>query len=121
MKHMENKGLTVLRKLCNNDVNFMLEMINIFLQSTPKSILKIKTGIRDADLEQVGNYAHKLKSSIQIIGDPSLHSLLISIENLAKEGDPNKQLLKAGMELENKVEVLYTYLRDKLENPDSLV
>lgn len=121
MNKKEDNGLDVLRKLCNGDIEFMKEMIQVFLRTSPDSLNNIKEGIEKGDLDLIGDYAHKLKSSIQIIGDSQLHALVKKIEQEAKSGDPNNCLKESISELEKALSTLYSYLNNKIDNPEGLV
>ncbi len=77
--------LTHLRKLMNNNRENMAEMINIFLNQLPETLKGLETGIQLADWEKVHFEAHKIKSSIMVIGLTKLESLIMKINQYSKK------------------------------------
>jgi HPt (histidine-containing phosphotransfer) domain-containing protein len=77
-------SLDRLIKITQGDDAFIREMITLFLEKAPTTLGEINKSFELGDLKGIESKAHKLKSSIQIIGNDPLHSLLVDIENKAK-------------------------------------
>lgn len=74
-----------LRKLMNNNRKNMTEMINIFLAQLPETLKNIEVGIQSAEWEKVHFEAHKIKSSIMVIGLTKLEGLIVKINQFSKK------------------------------------
>lgn len=74
-----------------DDVNFLREMIKVFISEATKIITSIEEGTFERDPEKVRRYAHALKGCAANIGADELLSLAEKIENAI--GDDNVNLL----------------------------
>ena len=81
----EEDYLGHLRKLMNDNHENMAEMIDIFLEQVPETLKRIEVGIQSANWEQVHFEAHKIKSSIMVIGLKKLQSLVVKINEYSKK------------------------------------
>ncbi|MGB1243635.1 MAG: ATP-binding protein, partial [Chitinophagales bacterium] len=77
--------LAHLRKLMNGNCKNMVEMINIFLEQVPQTIKNMEGSIQSADWEQVHFEAHKIKSSIMVIGLVKLQSSILKINEYSRK------------------------------------
>ncbi len=83
----EDDYLAHLRKLMNNNHQNMTEMINIFLKQVPDTLKGMEVGIQSADWDKVHFEAHKIKSSIMVIGLNNLQSSVVKINEYSKKGE----------------------------------
>ncbi|MEM7110259.1 MAG: ATP-binding protein, partial [Bacteroidota bacterium] len=60
--------LSYLQGVCNNDQNFMREMIDTFVNNTPQIISEMMDRSAKNDWKQVSALAHKLKPSVTFMG-----------------------------------------------------
>lgn len=96
--------LTYLEKVCEGDKEFMQEMIEAFIETTPESISDLNSASLSRDWEQVARVAHKMKPSVAFMGIEPLREMVLEVESLAKEGregDHIKELLRQVGELSN--------------------
>ena len=63
---MANVDLSYLNEISGGDKEFIDEMINTFLEETPKDLAAIKEHSDSSNWTEVGKTAHKLKSSIKM-------------------------------------------------------
>ena len=78
-------NLESLEEWANGDVGTMKEIIHLFLENTPPTLLLLKTAIDTEDWIQIVKHAHKLKSSYGIVTIANSLSLIQSIEHSALE------------------------------------
>jgi PAS domain S-box-containing protein len=78
--------LTYLKKVSNNNQEFIQEIINTFLESMPKSIEDINTFLKEKNWIQLGKVAHKIKPTITLMGIHSLKDKILQLEIEAKNG-----------------------------------
>lgn len=101
--------LTYLQNFSGGDKNFMRQMIELFFIQVPSELNNISqyAGIP----ENVKNTAHKLKSSVSLVGAESMAILLKQMEKLAASGSDKEQILELNKELLQ----LYSVAQSELE------
>lgn len=77
--------LSVLERMVNGDKEFMRQMIQMFLNKVPADADRLKKAQKEQDWDQVGQIAHKIKSSIKMMGIHSLLDRIVVIEKDAKD------------------------------------
>lgn len=89
--------LTYLLNFSGGDKNFMRQMIELFFKQVPAELNSISqhAGIP----ENVKSTAHKLKSSVSLVGAESMVVLLKQMEKLAVSGSDKQQILELNKEL----------------------
>jgi HPt (histidine-containing phosphotransfer) domain-containing protein len=78
-------NLESLEEWANGDAGTMKEIIHLFLENTPPTLLLLKTSIETEDWTQIVKHAHKLKSSYGIVTISNSLSLIQDIEHSALE------------------------------------
>lgn len=78
--------LSYLRKISDNNTNFIVDMISSFIDQMPGDINKIKIAARQGNWEEVANIAHKIKPSITFMGIDSIKGCISDIQELAQSG-----------------------------------
>lgn len=115
---MENEfSLDLLVEVAQGDDVFIREMIVLFLKKAPEMLRFLNEAVEENDLIQCSSQAHKLKSSVQIIGNKELQRILKRIENYAKMELPKSDLSIYIDALNEKMAQLFTFLNDRLEDP----
>jgi PAS domain S-box-containing protein len=84
--------LTYLKKVSNNNEEFIKEIISTFLETMPKTIEDIKANLADKNWIQVGKVAHKIKPTITLMGIHHLKDKILQLELETKDGC-NEQLI----------------------------
>jgi HPt (histidine-containing phosphotransfer) domain-containing protein len=69
-----------------DDTDYLVEVITLVLQDTPKDIKEMKEALQSGNIDIVCKKAHKLKSSAGVIQAEKLTTLLSSIELTGKNG-----------------------------------
>lgn len=80
---MTTVNLDYLRDLADGSVEFMEEMIDMFFEQAPESINDIQTAMSEKDYPRLRAYAHKMKSSVSIVGADDLLTKLKTCETNA--------------------------------------
>jgi PAS domain S-box-containing protein len=73
------------------------ETIDIFLSQVPEDIAILNEAVNTGDYQRIKNYAHKMKSTVSLIGMHDLEPVLVEMENLGavkKDIDRIKELNK---------------------------
>ncbi|MDN5205578.1 PAS domain S-box protein [Fulvivirgaceae bacterium BMA10] len=92
--------LSYLSEISNDDIEFMKEMINVFLGSSPQLIANMKAWVKTKDWENIARTAHKLKPSIIFMGINSLKNVVETVEMNCR----NKEHIKEVPELIDLIE-----------------
>lgn len=100
-----------IRKFVGEDKAALKQMLGIFSDSTPKTLALLNSNFQNKDLDQTAYYAHKLKSSIDLLNIGDLKSEIRLIENLAK----NKEETNKIQDLIEKVNQVIPEVLSKLE------
>ncbi|MBA3901024.1 MAG: response regulator [Bacteroidetes bacterium] len=91
------------------------DVINLFIELTPKAIKNMKKHNQEGNLKMLSNEAHKIRPSFSIIDNPNLESLLAQIEDLSKEGKTKEIISYTLVQLEKACEIAIEELRDELK------
>jgi HPt (histidine-containing phosphotransfer) domain-containing protein len=84
--------LTMLRKLSDNDENFILDMLLTFKKTAPPVVDRMEEYMTQFKLEAVGREAHKLIPGVSFLGAKELESILKVIEESCKTGRNKEQM-----------------------------
>lgn len=76
-------NLEYLRDLADGSIEFMIEMIEMFIELSPTSVADIDRAMKEKDYERLKAYAHKMKSSASIVGANDLLEDLKLLEKRA--------------------------------------
>ncbi|MCD4735478.1 MAG: Hpt domain-containing protein [Bacteroidales bacterium] len=85
MNHIKYYDLTNLNEMLGGDKKAILQMIKIFLVSTPETLNDLNKCHEKNDLSGVSKLAHKLKSSIDIFAIGELKQEIRRIETTTRD------------------------------------
>ena len=85
-------SLSNLQRLADGNIDFTIEMLQIYLENADKDFSGLKESCRDNDLELTGALAHKLIPANQYLHLISLVIILKDIEINAKMSQDSKAL-----------------------------
>lgn len=80
-------SLAYLHDIADGSNEFMVEMIDIFLQQTPDYLNQIEQGIEIGDWATVAEIAHKIRPTFAFIGVDEAKEVMAVIENKARSGE----------------------------------
>ncbi|MCL6524863.1 MAG: PAS domain S-box protein [Thermoflavifilum sp.] len=112
--HLSKKGydLSAIREL--EDDGYMLEVIDLFLKSAPETMQQIQEAYQQQDLERVREKAHRLKSSLGLLGMNELLDLVKQIEMQAKEKN-TEGLWQRIQKAQGLLQQMITYLQQEAD------
>ena len=84
--------LTMLRKLSDNDENFILDMLQTFKRTAPPVVARMEEYMTQFKMEAVGREAHKLIPGVSFLGAKELEDILKIIEESCKAGEKKEQM-----------------------------
>ncbi|MBC7916159.1 MAG: Hpt domain-containing protein [Pyrinomonadaceae bacterium] len=76
--------LTYLNEIAGGDAEFMIDMIDIFIEQTPVYTEQLIAAIAEKDWKTVGDLAHKIKPTLSFMGVNHAKEKMAEIENNAR-------------------------------------
>jgi len=107
--------LNYLTDLSLGSKDFMEDILNSFIKTTPDSLAKMKESAYKQDWQQVGGIAHKLKTSFSFVG---MDRMVEVSKHLQEYGLNAKELDKIPALIE---EMISTYAKAELELKQELL
>lgn len=105
-----------LKRLSGGDEKFMTEMIGLFIKSMESGIIGIEEGIKNKNLNEIFEKAHKMAAPLKHIGASRLYE---NIKHLEKQAQQNVsfQIIKSDFKVLKKaidevIEILKSYLEE---------
>lgn len=80
--------LDYLRELSGGDLNFIAEILEMFISEAPQAMTQSFQYLEQKNFELLRITVHKLKSSVQVVGGNHLTALISEIEMNAKDSKP---------------------------------
>ena len=81
-----------LKRIVGNDPAFLRQVLQIFVRNTPQDMEALSKSVAQSNFEQIGFYAHKLKSAAGAIGYTAAYEDFKALEVLAKNQTPIAQI-----------------------------
>ncbi len=82
---LDPKALENLREMVGGDVEFMIDLMNTFLEDAPRMLTDMRQSLESGDVALLHRAAHSLKSNSAEFGAQALSKLCQEIEALSKE------------------------------------
>lgn len=109
-------NLDYLKSVTPGSNAFPIQIIELFLTDTPKTILKIKEALEVSDWVEVYSNAHKIKPSISMLGfSGDIIEALLKINEFSKNCTNLDQIPALFYTLNQGLEKAYNELRVELE------
>ena len=78
--------------ISDDDKDFVLQIINLFIEEVPPDVAQIKVGINDKDHSHAYSYAHKIKPTLDLLGMEAAHEEILQIEHWTKDKGKKKEI-----------------------------
>lgn len=114
IKPLKVCDLTYLQNFSGGDKGFMRQMIELFFKQVPVELNSLHQ--HAGNFDNVRNTAHRLKSSVSLVGAESMVVLLKQMEKLAIDGSDSDQILELNKELVQLYNVAQNELKAYLES-----
>lgn len=111
--------LSYLNEVAGGSSEFMVEMIDMFLDQTPDYFTQIDQSINEGNWSKVADIAHKIKPTLTFMGVDFAKNDMAEIERKAKNLDSVEEIRPAFNQLKSLSVVLYRKLEEeklKLQN-----
>lgn len=112
---MKTCNLYYLKSISPESNDLIINIIKLFLNNTPLSILSIKNAISTSDWENIQKFTHKIKPSLTIIGlNLDIINTFSKINEFAKEKKNLDQINSLFIHFETEMEKAYIELEEEL-------
>ncbi len=113
----ENQGVNLknLYHIAGNDVAFVKQMLNSFLQTTEQGLNGLDESIRAGDLKSAHEIAHRISSPCRHVGASKLYSNLKMIEEHSKSPENMGILADLSKDSRSEFQIVKTGIRQHLE------
>lgn len=108
--------LSYLHELAGGSREFMVEMIEMFLEQTPGYFQQIREAIKEQNWKRVAEVAHKIKPTLAFMGIESARANIASIENKARSGQQLEEIAPAFDQLDQVSDELFASLKEAKES-----
>ena len=105
--------LEQLNSIAAGNPDFVIKMINMFLDMTPGLVDRIEAGLQTQDWAEVRSAAHKMKPSVDMMGISSLRDVVRRIEGNAKSETNLEQIPELYFTLTETLDKVYEQLRNR--------
>lgn len=105
-------NLSQLDELAGGDQEFVMSMVDTFLEHTPQQLQEMKSARESEDLATVGAIAHKIKPNVDLFGLTQIHQEIRDIERMGKEGEGGSELDQKITQVEQVLNQAFEQLRE---------
>ena len=87
-----NYNLAKVYALSDNDPEFVLQIITLFVTEVPEDLKQIELGVKTKDHKLAYSYAHKIKPSLDLLGMNVAFEEILQVEAWTKEEGKRKEI-----------------------------
>jgi HPt (histidine-containing phosphotransfer) domain-containing protein len=88
-----NYNLAKVYALSDNDPEFVMQIITLFVTELPEDVKQIDLGIKTKDHKLAYSYAHKIKPSLDLFGMTVAHQEILEVEAWTKAEGKRKEIV----------------------------
>lgn len=87
-----NYNLAKVYALSDNDPEFVMQIISLFVTEVPQDLTQIKLGIKTKDHKLAYAYAHKIKPTLDLLGMTVAFEEILQVEAWTKREGKRKEI-----------------------------
>ncbi len=99
-----NYNLAKVYALSDNDPEFVMQIITLFVTEVPQDMAQIKSGIKAKDHKQAYAYAHKIKPTLDLLGMTMAFEQILQVEAWTKAEGKRKEINDTFESIEDQVD-----------------
>lgn len=89
--------------LSDNDPEFVMQIVTLFVTEVPEDLAQIKEGIKKKDHKHAYAYAHKIKPTLDLLGLNVAFEEILQIEAWTKAEGEKKEIKETFKSVKNQV------------------
>ena len=90
--------------LSDNDPEFVLQIVTLFVTEIPEDLEQIKEGIKKKDHKHAYAYAHKIKPTLDLLGLKVAFEEILEVEAWTKAEGEKKEIKETFKSIKNQIE-----------------
>jgi len=87
-----NYNLSKVYALSDNDPEFVMQIITLFVTELPQDLKQIELGIKAKDHKQAYSFAHKIKPTLDLLGMTMAYEEILQVEAWTKAEGKRKEI-----------------------------
>ncbi|TDP60960.1 Hpt domain-containing protein [Flavobacterium dankookense] len=99
-----NYNLSKVYALSDNDPEFVMQIITLFVTEVPQDMTQIDLGIKTKDHKLAYSYAHKIKPTLDLLGMTVAFEEILQVEAWTKREGKRKEIVETFKSIESQVE-----------------
>ena len=99
-----NYNLAKVYALSDNDPEFVIQIITLFVTEVPQDLKQIEIGIKTKEHKLAYAYAHKIKPTLDLLGLNMAYEEILQVEAWTKVEGKRKEITATFESIENQVE-----------------
>lgn len=105
--------LSYLKEIASDNIEFMVEMIDIFLSQTPDYVSLLSKAVKEENWPKIAEMAHKIKPTLAFMGANDAKETMANIESRAREKEDYEGIISDFSHLEGDFERIFSGLKKK--------
>lgn len=90
--------------LSDNDPEFVMQIVTLFVNEVPDDLAQIKEGIKKKDHKHAYGYAHKIKPTLDLLGLKVAFEEILQVEEWTKAEGEKKEIKETFKSIKSQVE-----------------
>lgn len=90
--------------ISDDDKDFVLQIINLFVDEVPGDIKEMRDGIKDKDYAKAYGFAHKTKPTLDLLGMDAAKEEILQIEQWTRDKGKKKEIKEVYKSLKARVD-----------------
>ena len=99
-----NYNLAKVYALSDNDPEFVMQIITLFVTEVPQDLQQIELGIKTKDHKLAYAYAHKIEPTLDLLGMTMAHEEILQVEAWTKAEGKRKEIEATFESIQDQVE-----------------
>ena len=99
-----NYNLSKVYALSDNDHEFVMQIVNLFVTEVPEDLEQISEGIKKKDHKHAYAYAHKIKPTLDLLGMTMAYEEILQVEAWTKAEGKRKEIDPTFESIQSQVE-----------------
>jgi HPt (histidine-containing phosphotransfer) domain-containing protein len=99
-----NYNLSKVYALSDNDPEFVMQIINLFITEVPDDMKQIETGIDNKDHKHAYAFAHKIKPTLDLLGMTMAYEEILQVEAWTRAEGKKKEIEATFQSIQSQVD-----------------
>ena len=110
-----NYNLAKVYALSDNDPEFVMQIITLFVTEVPEDLKQIDLGIKTKDHKLAYSYAHKIKPSLDLLGMTVAFEEILQVEAWTKAEGKRKEINDTFASIQSQIEKVVKEIKKDFE------